>query len=115
MDNARVYRYRFSGIYPLYVQKVERKGRTRDELDTVLCWLTGYDEAALHRHAEGDATLEEFFAAAAMPPASDLVTGVVCGVRIEQLDDPLMQRIRRMDKVVDELAKGRAVERILRG
>lgn len=114
MDNSRVYRYTFSGVYPLYVQKVERKGRTREELDTVIRWLTGFDDAALRRHIEGTSTLEEFFSDADLNPASEKITGVVCGVRIEQIDDPLMKKIRYLDKIVDELARGRALEKILR-
>ncbi|ALJ20843.1 DUF2200 domain-containing protein [Microbacterium sp. No. 7] len=114
MDNARVYRYAFSSIYPLYVQKVEKKGRTRDELDTVIGWLTGFDRAEMQRHIDDGSTLEEFFAAADLNPASEQITGVICGVRIEQIEEPLMKKIRYLDKVVDELAKGRALERIMR-
>lgn len=114
MDNTRVFQYRFAEIYRLYLQKVQRKGRTQDDLDAVLRWLTGLDEAQLRSQISGDATLEELFADASMPAAAAQITGVICGVRIENLDDPVMQKIRRMDKVVDELAKGRAVEKIMR-
>jgi hypothetical protein len=113
-DLTRIFRMPFASVYPLYVQKVERKGRTRDELDEVIGWLTGFDDAALRRHLDAETTLEGFFADARLNPAASLITGVVCGVRVEQIDDPLMQKIRYLDKLVDELAKGRAMEKILR-
>ncbi|GAB2498138.1 hypothetical protein CATRI_12290 [Corynebacterium atrinae] len=113
MSNERVYAYPFSDIYTLYVAKVERKDRTVAELDEVLTWLTGYSSAQL-RTFEGD--LRDFFAQApAMNPHTGLITGVVCGVRVEEIEDPLMQQIRWMDKLVDELAKGKKMEKILRG
>lgn len=114
MDNSRVYRMKFSTVYPLYVQKVERKGRTREELDAVIRWLTGFDEAALRHHIEAETTFEDLFAAAELNPASEQITGVICGVRIEQIEDPLMKKVRYLDKVVDELAKGRTLERVTR-
>ena len=109
----RLFSYPFSDIRGLYVAKVERKGRTVAELDRVLGWLTGYSAAQL-RSFDGD--LRAFFAGApALTPHADRITGVVCGVRVEEIEDPLMQRIRWMDKLVDELAKGRKLEKILRG
>ena len=110
----RIFRLPFASVYPLYVEKVEKKGRTKDELDEVLCWLTGFDEPALEQHLAAGTTLEGFFADAPMNPNASLITGVVCGVRVEEIEDPLMQQIRYMDKVVDELAKGRPMEKILR-
>lgn len=115
MAGHRIFGTPFGSIYPLYVQKVERKGRPAAELDTVLTWLTGYDEPGLKAAASSEVTLEEFFAQApAMNPATDLITGVVCGVRVEQIEDPLMQQIRWMDKLVDELARGKKLASILR-
>jgi hypothetical protein len=110
----RVFRLPFATVYPLYVEKVQKKGRTTDELDEVLSWLTGFDEAQLVAQRESGATLEEFFAAAQLPEGSARITGVICGIRVEEIEDPLMQKIRYMDKVVDELARGKAVEKILR-
>jgi hypothetical protein len=111
----RIFGTPFGAIYPLYVQKVERKGRSAADVDTVLAWLTGYDEAGLEAAAGSEVTLEEFFAQApAMNPATDLITGVVCGVRVEEIEDPLMQQIRWMDKLVDELARGKKLTSILR-
>ncbi len=112
---ARVFAYSFASIYPLYVQKVEKKGRTKAELDEVLCWLTGYDAKGLHKQIDSKCDLKTFFAEAPrMHPNAMLVSGMVCGVRIEEIEDPLMRDIRRMDKLVDELAKGRAMVKILR-
>ncbi|MGS1077285.1 DUF2200 domain-containing protein [Pseudoxanthomonas beigongshangi] len=106
---------KFSSVYPLYVAKVESKGRTREELDQVIRWLTGYDEAGLRKQIETDASLESFFAdAPQLNPNITLITGVVCGIRVENVEDPLMRKIRYLDKLVDELAKGRAMEKILR-
>ncbi len=111
----RVYRMTFASVYPLYVQKVERKGRSQAELDQVLCWLTGYDQAGLQAQIDSGADLSTFFAQAPrMHPNTGMITGVVCGVRVENIEEPLMQQIRWMDKLVDELAKGRAMEKILR-
>jgi hypothetical protein len=111
----RVYAYRFSGIYPLYLTKIEKKGRTKAELDETLCWLTGLDQTGLDVKIAGDSDLETFFTQApALNPARSKVTGVVCGVRIEEIAEPTMREIRIMDKVVDELAKGKAMEKILR-
>ncbi len=104
----------FASVYPLYVAKVEKKGRTKSELDQVIEWLTGFDEAALSGHLAAGTTFEEFFADARLNPRASLITGTVCGVRVEDIDDPLMQRIRYLDKLVDELAKGRTMDKVLR-
>jgi hypothetical protein len=114
MAEHRIYALPMATVYPLYVEKVEKKGRTQDELDAVICWLTGYDEPALRRHLAAGTNLAEFFGGARLNQNATLITGVVCGVRVENIEDPLMQQIRYMDKLVDELAKGRAMEKILR-
>jgi hypothetical protein len=101
-------------VYPLYLAKLERKGRTQDELDTVIRWLTGYDDAELGRHLAAGTTFADFFANARLHDNAGLITGVICGVRVETIEDPLMQQIRYLDKLVDELAKGRALEKVLR-
>ena len=112
---ARVYGYAVARIYPMYVTKVEAKGRTRAELDEVVRWLTGYSQTELDAVLAADTDLEAFFAEApGMNPDRDLITGLICGVRVEEIEEPTMQEIRRLDKVVDELAKGRAMEKILR-
>lgn len=110
----RIYGIPFASIYPLYIEKVEKKGRTRDEVDEVITWLTGFDDAALRAHIDAKTTLADFFAAATLNPRTDQITGVICGIRVEQIEDPLMQQIRYMDKLVDELARGKAMEKILR-
>lgn len=113
--NHQVFAMKFAGVYPLYVQKAERKNRTKEEVDRVICWLTGYDQAGLQAQIEQGSDFETFFAQApAIHPNSALIKGVVCGVRIEEIEDPLMQKIRYLDKLVDELAKGRPMEKILR-
>ncbi|MDV3221653.1 DUF2200 domain-containing protein [Intrasporangium sp.] len=111
---SRIFSVSFASVYPHYVTKVERKGRTKAELDQVIEWLTGFDEAALKRHLDGGTTFEDFFADARLNPRASLITGVVCGVRVQDVEDPLMQQIRYLDKLVDELAKGKAMDRILR-
>ena len=111
---SRIFGTAFAAVYPLYVAKVERKGRTKAELDEVIIWLTGFDETALRRHIDAGTTFEQFFAEAPMNPSASLITGVVCGVRVEEIDDPLMQQIRYLDKLVDELAKGKAMTKVLR-
>lgn len=103
-----------AAVYPLYVQKVERKGRSKAELDEVIRWLTGFDEASVRRHIDDGATFEDFFAGAALNPNASLITGVICGVRVEEIEDPLTQKVRYLDKLVDELAKGKAMEKVLR-
>jgi hypothetical protein len=115
MSRHPIFATRFSSVYPLYVQKAERKGRTKEEVDRVIRWLTGYSEAGLQQQLEQDSDFETFFARApAIHPNSALIKGVVCGVRVEEVDDPLMQKIRYLDKLIDELAKGKAMEKILR-
>lgn len=115
MPAHRIFTTPFSAVYPMYVQKAERKGRTRAEVDRVICWLTGYDGPGLRRQLERNTDFEGFFAQAPkMNPASALITGVVCGVRVESVEDPLMKKIRQLDKLVDELAKGKPIEKILR-
>jgi hypothetical protein len=111
---VRIFSTSFASVYPHYVTKVERKGRTQAELDQVIEWLTGFDEAALQRHLADGTTFEDFFADAHLNPNASLITGVVCGIRVEDVDDPLMQQIRYLDKLVDELARGKPMERILR-
>lgn len=102
-------------VYPLYVTKVERKGRSKAELDQVIEWLTGFDAPTLAHHLEAGTTFEAFFADAKLNPNVGLITGVICGVRVEEIEDPLMQKIRYLDKLVDELARGKALEKVLRG
>ena len=115
MPKHRIFATEFAKVYPLYVQKAERKNRTKAEVDQVICWLTGYDRAGLQRQIKQKSDFETFFARApAMHPNSSLIKGVVCGVRVEDLDDPLMQKIRYLDKLVDELANGKAMDKILR-
>lgn len=110
----RIFTMTLASVYPLYLAKVEKKGRTRDELDAVICWLTGYDESELGRHLAAGTTFADFFAGARLHPNAPRITGVICGVRVEAIEDPLMQQIRYLDKLVDELAKGRALEKVLR-
>lgn len=110
----RIFTTSVASVYGHYVTKVERKGRTRDELDQVTRWLTGFDQPELEGHLAAGTTFEDFFAAARLNPNVSLITGVVCGVRVEDVEDPLMRRIRYLDKVVDELAKGKTMEKILR-
>jgi hypothetical protein len=110
----RVYSYTFASVYPLYIAKVEKKGRTKAELDQVIEWLTGFDQTALERHIAAGTTLEGFFTDAQLNPKASAITGVVCGVRVEDIEDPLMRDIRYLDKLVDELAKGKQMDKILR-
>ena len=115
MPEHKIFSTAFSKIYPLYIQKAERKGRTRQEVDIIVRWLTGYDEAGLRRQIAEEIDFRTFFAnAPAIHPNAPLIKGVVCGVRVEDIGDPLMQRIRQLDKLIDELAKGRAMDKILR-
>ena len=115
MNNERVYKMAFSGVYPLLVKKGERKGRTKQEVDTVICWLTGYDEADLAAQIEKAVDYEAFFAEAPqINPNANKISGVVCGIRVEEIEDPLMQKVRWLDKLVDELAKGKSMEKVLR-
>ena len=111
----RVYAIKWASLYPLYVKKAEAKGRTQDEVDKVIRWLTGYTAAGLAKQNESDIDLQAFYdKAPAFNPNAALIKGVVCGVRVQEIEDPLMQKIRYMDKLIDELAKGKAVEKILR-
>lgn len=110
----RIFTTTVASVYPHYVNKVERKGRTAAELDEVITWLTGFDRSVLHELLAAEATFESFFAQAELNPKATAITGVVCGVRVEQIEDPLMQQIRYLDKLVDELAKGKSMEKILR-
>lgn len=114
-NNERVYRMAFASVYPHYVTKVEKKGRTKEELHTVIHWLTGYTEKGLQQVIDTKVDFETFFAKAPrLNPNASMITGVICGCRVEDIADPLMQKIRYLDKLVDELAKGRAMEQILR-
>ena len=115
MAKHRIFTTEFSKVYPLYVHKAERKNRTKDEVDQIICWLTGYIRVGLKKQLEKQSDFETFFAQApAMHPNTSLIKGVVCGVRVEEVADPLMQKIRYLDKLIDELAKGKAMEKILR-
>jgi hypothetical protein len=111
---SRIFSTSVATVYPLYVTKLERKGRTRAELDQVIGWLTGFDDSELRSHLESGTTFEEFFADARLNPNASLITGVVCGVRVEEVADPLMRRIRYLDKLVDELARGKSMDKVLR-
>jgi hypothetical protein len=111
---SRIFSTSFSSVYPHYVTKVERKGRTKAELDQVIRWLTGFDESTLSGHLDAGTTFEDIFASARLNPNASLITGVVCGVRVEDVADPLMQKIRYLDKLVDELAKGKPMDKVLR-
>ena len=111
---SRIFTVSFASVYPHYVTKVERKGRTRAELDQVIEWLTGFDESALSDHLAAGTTFEDFFAAARLNAHAPLITGVVCGVRVEDVEDPLMQQIRYLDKLVYELARGKSMDTVLR-
>lgn len=112
--DERIAELTFSSVYPHYVTKVEKKGRTVDELHQVIKWLTGFTERTLQKHIKGPATFEEFFDAAKLNPNAALITGVICGYRVEEIENPLTQPVRYLDKLVDELAKGKKMEKILR-
>jgi hypothetical protein len=115
MTKNRVAAMKFSKVYPLYMQKAQRKNRTQEEVDRVICWLTGYDSAGLRRQIDRESDFETFFAQSPrIHPNSALIKGVVCGVRVEEIEDPLMKKVRWLDKLIDELAKGKAMEKILR-
>jgi hypothetical protein len=115
MPKHRIFTTEFAKVYPLYVQKAERKNRTKDEVDRIIRWLTGYSQAGLEKQIKQQSDFETFFSQApAIHPNISLIKGVVCGVRVEEVADPLMQKIRYLDKLIDELAKGKAMERILR-
>jgi len=115
MDNTRVYRMSFASVYPHYITKAERKGRTKAEVDEIIFWLTGYDQKTLQQHIDNKTDFETFFAAAPeLNPNVSKITGVICGYRVEEIEDQLMQKVRYLDKLIDELAKGRPMEKILR-
>ncbi len=115
MKNNRIYKMKFSSVYPLYIQKAEKKGRTKEEVDEIIRWLTGYSQEELEAQLEKESDFETFFNEAPQLNANrKLIKGVICGVRVEEIEDPLMQEIRYLDKLIDELAKGKAMEKILR-
>jgi hypothetical protein len=115
MNNTRVFKMSFAGVYPHYIQKAEKKGRTKAEVDTIICWLTGYDQKTLQQQIDTKVDFETFFAQAPqLNPNVSKITGVICGYRVEEIEDKLMQKIRYLDKLVDELAKGKTMEKILR-
>ena len=115
MDNTRVFKMAFASVYPHYVNKAEKKGKTQEEVDTIIRWLTGYDQQTLQKHIDNKTNFETFFAEAPqLNPNVSKITGVICGYRIEEIEEPLMQQIRYLDKLIDELAKGKAMEKILR-
>ncbi|MDC0325506.1 DUF2200 domain-containing protein [bacterium] len=115
MSAHPIFSMSFGKVYPMYVQKAEKKGRTKEEVDQCILWLTGYDQESLEKQIEGGTDFETFFAQAPrMNPNINLIKGVVCGVRVEDVDDPLMQKIRYLDKLIDELAKGKEIEKVLR-
>ena len=111
----RIFTTSVASVYPHYVTKVERKGRTKAELDEVIRWLTGFDQKQLEKHLDQETTFEDFFARAQLNPHVDQITGLVCGVKVQEVEDPLMRQIRYLDKLVDELAKGRPMVKVLRG
>ena len=111
---SRIFGVPFGSVYPLYVTKVEKKGRTRAELDEVIEWLTGFDESDVQRHIAEQTTFTDFFADAELNPGVERITGMICGVRVEEIEDPLMQKIRYLDKLVDEVARGKKMESVLR-
>ena len=115
MQRTKIFYTPFADIYPMYIKKVERKGRTKEEVDTIICWLTGYDQQTLQHQIDNKTDFEKFFAEAPkLNPNVSKITGVICGYRVEEIEDPLMQKIRYMDKLIDELAKGKSMEKILR-
>lgn len=114
-SNERVYKMSFGRVYPLYIQKAEKKGRTKEDVDEIVRWLTGYSQAELETHLESQTDFETFFdKAPKLNPSRKLITGVICGVRVEEIEEPLMQEIRYLDKLIDELARGKAMDKILR-
>ena len=115
LQKQRIANMTFASVYPMYVAKVEKKGRTKEELDQVITWLTGYETGKLQELIAEKATFETFFQQASLNPHAHLITGVICGYRIEEIEDPLIRQVRYLDKLVDELAKGRKIEKILRG
>lgn len=115
MPRMNLREMKFSKVYPMYVQKAERKGRTREEVDEIIRWLTGYSDAELQEQIEGETDFETFFGKAPrIHPNSSLIKGIICGIRVEEIEDPVVQKVRYLDKLIDELAKGKAMEKILR-
>ncbi|HQY21370.1 MAG TPA: DUF2200 domain-containing protein [Ignavibacteria bacterium] len=114
MEKHRIYKMSLASVYPHYITKAEKKGRTKEEVDTVTCWLTGYDKKELQNHLDNRTDFETFFAQAKLNKNASKITGVICGYRVEEIEDKLMQKVRYLDKLVDELAKGKAMEKILR-
>ncbi len=115
MDHTRIYRMSFAGVYPLYIQKAEKKGRSKDEVDAVIYWLTGYDAASLQEQIRRKTDFETFFAEAPrLNPNVSKITGVICGYRVEEIEDAVVQKVRFLDKLIDELARGRTMDKILR-
>ncbi len=115
MDNQRVYKMKFASVYPHYIKKAEKKGGTKAEVDTIICWLTGYTLKQLQQHIDEQTDFENFFAhAPQLNPNVSKITGVICGYRVEEIEDKLMQKVRYLDKLIDELAKGKTMEKILR-
>lgn len=113
-DFARVYRMSFASVYPHYITKAEKKGRTKEEVDQIIFWLTGYDQKTLQKHLDEKTDFETFFKNATIHPNASKITGVICGYRIEEIEEELMRQIRYLDKLIDELAKGKKIEKILR-
>lgn len=115
MEKPKIYSMSFARVYPLYIQKAEKKGRTKDEVDTIICWLTGYDQQSLQKQIDTNTDLETFFTQAPQINSNaSKITGVICGCRVKEIEDPLMQKIRYLDKLIDELAKGRPMDKIFR-
>jgi len=114
VQDEKIARMKFSSVYPLYLVKVERKGRTKEELDQVITWLTGFNEKELLQTIKDELSFEAFFDKAQLHPNAHLITGVICGYRVEEIENPLTQKVRYLDKIVDELAKGKKIEKILR-
>ncbi|MEM9878971.1 MAG: DUF2200 domain-containing protein [Pseudomonadota bacterium] len=115
MPRLQISEMKFAKVYPMYIQKAERKGRTKQEVDNIICWLTGYDQSGLDEQIAADSDFTRFFGDAPhIHPNTSLIKGVVCGVRVEEIDDPLVQKVRYLDKLIDELAKGKAMQKILR-
>lgn len=115
MNNERVFAMSFASVYPLYIQKAEKKGRTKEEVDTIIYWLTGYDSKSFQKHLDLKSSFRTFFEQAPeLNPNVSKITGLICGYRVEEIEDPLMQKIRYLDKLIDELAKGKKMEKILR-
>jgi hypothetical protein len=115
MDNTKIYRMTFAGVYPFYIQKAEKKGRTKEEVDEIIFWLTGYNRQSLQKQMDDRSDFETFFAQAPqIHPNVSKIKGVICGYRVEEIEDKLVQQVRYLDKLVDELAKGKAMDKILR-